>query len=77
MIPVKRGKEPLNLKTVRTKQLAKLRTLAAAGNIPSKAIKGYNIMAEALWLAQHHKCCYCERIIECWAYDVEHFRPRP
>lgn len=76
MIPVRRGKEPPGLKPKRESQLAKLRPLAAAGTLKSTHITGYNIAAKALWQAQHHKCCYCERIIECWIYDVEHYRPK-
>jgi hypothetical protein len=42
----------------------------------SDEIDGYRIVAETLWKAQRHKCCYCETIIQCCRHDVEHYRPK-
>jgi uncharacterized protein (TIGR02646 family) len=66
------------LAILRGNKLKALRDLIARENRPpgSTEIKGYDIAAELLWWAQHRKCCYCERIIECLFYDVEHYRPK-
>jgi uncharacterized protein (TIGR02646 family) len=74
MIRITRGPEPANLVTIRNAQLAVLRTL---GREPtSKEINGYSVVAEDLWKAQHHKCCYCEQRIPKGFNDVEHYRPK-
>ncbi|QHH97795.1 hypothetical protein [Acinetobacter dispersus] len=74
MIKVNRGPEPNNLKTARISHLSRLRNL---GYTPkSEDIHGYEIVAESLWKAQHHKCCYCEHRIVKSYNDVEHYRPK-
>jgi hypothetical protein len=75
MITVDRGPEPPKLTLVRVSKMRDLRTLIAGGGWP-KEIDGYRIVARELWEAQRHKCCYCERVIECNFYDVEHYRPK-
>ncbi len=74
MVPVQRGEEPDSLKTARERELPKL---AALGRPPiSEEITGYQIVGEALWRAQHYKCCYCEMKIAKSYNDVEHYRPK-
>lgn len=74
MIRVTRGPEPATLVTVRNQQLAILRGLSREPT--SKEINGYSIVAEDLWKAQYHKCCYCELRIPKGYNDVEHYRPK-
>lgn len=74
MIRVERCPEPAKLAAVRTAQLTALRAL---GRDPtSKEVDGYRIVAEELWRAQYHKCCYCEARIPKGYNDVEHYRPK-
>ncbi|WP_321860165.1 hypothetical protein [Burkholderia cenocepacia] len=42
----------------------------------SKDITGYRVVADALWRAQHYKCCYCETKTKSSYNDVEHYRPK-
>lgn len=79
MILVVRGPEPAVLIDLRDKHLPALRRITAGGGLPLSAdIKGYGHIdvRTALWNAQHHKCCYCEKRIELTREDVEHFRPK-
>jgi uncharacterized protein (TIGR02646 family) len=74
MIRVERGPEPAKLGIVRTEQLTALRAL---GRDPiSDDVEGYRVVAEELWHAQYHKCCYCEARIPKGHNDVEHYRPK-
>lgn len=74
MIFISRGPEPACLHTVRNRQLAALRKL---GRTPkSDEIDGYRVIADAIWKAQHSKCCYCELRIPKSFNDVEHYRPK-
>lgn len=72
--------EPLELEQARERHLARLRQLIKdTGKDPSSdEIHGYKAgcLAKRLWEAQHQKCCYCEKKIECGNEDVEHFRPK-
>lgn len=74
MIRVNRGAEPTSLGTVRATQLAFLTALGAPPT--SDDIKGYRVVSDDLWKAQHYKCCYCEFKIPCSFNDVEHYRPK-
>lgn len=74
MIQITRGPEPAKLGGIRNAQMAALRAL---GREPkSEEINGYKAVAEDLWKAQHHKCCYCEQRIPMSFNDVEHYRPK-
>lgn len=74
MINVDRGPEPAVLAGVRLKGLEDLRKL---GRPPvSKEIKGYRVVSDDLWRAQHFKCCYCEQKLTSSYNDVEHYRPK-
>ncbi|RKR43244.1 hypothetical protein [Paraburkholderia sp. BL17N1] len=74
MILVSRGDEPDFLSPVRAEQLEVLRAL---GRPPiSTEIKGYRVVADVLWRAQHYKCCYCETKTKSSFNDVEHYRPK-
>jgi len=73
MIRINRGPEPATLAQVRATQLALLSSL---GNPTSQDITGYRVVADDLWNAQHHKCCYCEHRIMKGFHDVEHYRPK-
>lgn len=79
MIIITRGPEPQALIDARLKNLPELQQIVAAGRAPVSAeITGYGHIdvRTALWLAQHKKCCYCEKEIELQREDVEHFRPK-
>lgn len=77
MIFVRRGAvEPAVLPGIRAQKLQHLRAL---GREPSTDdIDGYRHreVVDALWKAQHCKCCYCERKILDDYNDVEHYRPK-
>ena len=74
MIPVDRGSEPPVLAGIRQGALEGLRGL---GRVPvSDDIKGYRVVSDDLWRAQHYKCCYCELKIPSSYNDVEHYRPK-
>lgn len=74
MIRIRRGPEPLALASVRADALMRLRSL---GREPiSDDIDGYRVVAEDLWRAQKHKCCYCEGKLPRSHNDVEHYRPK-
>lgn len=78
MIPIQRGPEPPALAIARARELVELRRLARRLRRPpvSEEITGYQVAGEALWKAQHHKCCYCEQKIKKGRNDVEHYRPK-
>jgi len=78
MIRVHRGPEPAELVKVRAEKLKELRDIVAREKRDplSTEIKGYRVVAKALWEAQHHKCCYCEQPLERCRNDVEHYRPK-
>lgn len=43
----------------------------------NRAIYGHATVKEALKIAQHHKCCYCEAVFDAnYRGDVEHYRPK-
>lgn len=78
MIRIHRGREPGMLPPIRSAELARVRPLVHA-----KALDRHNIgtrydeVKTALQLAQHYKCCYCERNnLEALYLDVEHYRPK-
>jgi hypothetical protein len=82
MIRVRRGAEPAILATVRSKRL---RTAVIAYNRYGpgsrelkNALVGYNPMAvkDALFLAQHKKCAWCESRAHYSSSPVEHYRPK-
>jgi 5-methylcytosine-specific restriction endonuclease McrA len=73
MILVCRGPECGGLSNVRDRELPKLRKLKKPGK---GDVVGYDIAAEALWKAQHQKCCYCEHRLHKSYNDVEHYRPK-
>lgn len=76
MIPIQRGPEPAALTDVRARELPRLRAIAASRAVSGEDVTGYQVAAEPLWEAQHHKCCYCEQRIKLWRNDVEHYRPK-
>jgi uncharacterized protein (TIGR02646 family) len=78
MIPIIRGKEPPDLKTLRRKQIAEMTALKKAHkrNPVSDEITGYQVLKPILHEAQHAKCCYCERWYTAEYNDVEHYRPK-
>lgn len=78
MILIQRGPEPAQLVTVRAQKMAELMALRASGITPGgNDIKGYREpSAQALYKAQHHKCCYCEQKIKLSYNHVDHFRPK-
>jgi uncharacterized protein (TIGR02646 family) len=76
VIRVVRGAEPAKLTGVRAAKLGDLRRTAVARLPTGEEIDGYRVIAEEIWRAQHHKCCYCETGVLRDYNDVEHFRPK-
>lgn len=74
MIRIDRSGEPEKLAILR---IAKIAALSSLGREPSTDdVVGYREVAEELWDAQHHKCCYCEQRVPKGFNDVEHYRPK-
>ena len=76
MIPVHKGPEPADLATGRDAKIEAVRKLFKAGTLKSKDFKGYQFVGDALWRAQHYKCCFCEMREQRNRNDVEHWRPK-
>lgn len=76
MIRVRRSLEPAELATVRETKLDDLRRVATTRHPTGDEIQGYRVIADHIWRAQHHKCCYCETSVLLDYNDVEHFRPK-
>lgn len=74
MIPIRRGREPRDLASIRSAELNLLRQLSRPPR--SDEIDGYRVVAEELWRAQRYKCCYCEMKLPVAYNDVEHYRPK-
>ena len=73
MIRIDRGPEPAALATRRTTQL---KTVGASKPARTDAHRtAYTSVKKELAIAQHRKCCYCERIETQDFNDVEHYRP--
>lgn len=71
------GAEPKSLQTARARELPKVRSIVASGTaVKSSNITGYDVAKLVLAKRQHHKCCYCEQVLETSFRDVEHFRPK-
>jgi uncharacterized protein (TIGR02646 family) len=76
MIRIRRGAEPAGLASVRAQRLPIAESHALAGTLERRHFDGYDMAKEALWKAQHSKCCYCEKYpLERSRESVEHFRP--
>ncbi|MEP7125268.1 MAG: hypothetical protein ABJE95_30335 [Byssovorax sp.] len=77
MIRIHRGEEPPDLADARSKHLPRLRAIAAIAPPTSDQIYGYGLpeVRKALWLAQHDKCCYCEKHLDS-ADPLDHHRPK-
>jgi len=75
VIHIFRGSEPASLSPIRADGLAEARkAMTTAAKLD---IKGYGIVKNELFDAQHRKCCYCEKLEEQAKYrDVEHYRPK-
>jgi hypothetical protein len=82
MIRIDRGPEPRGLKIAAPRRL---RAAVAAFNqhgAPSVALTqeltgyGSEKTKEALFLAQHEKCAWCERLTDFSSAPVEHYRPK-
>lgn len=79
VIRVERGPEPPELAPIRQGRLKALGAwLTKPGSTPSAKEIGedYQRVKGALFKAQHHKCAYCELIINLAYSDLEHFRPK-
>ncbi len=78
MIRVDRGPEPQKLRRVRGEELERLRREVVPLRRPTSddIDRRYAFVKEALWQAQHEKCCYCECREQLEFRDVEHFRPK-
>lgn len=77
MIRVERGPEPPGLAAIRDEEIARVAAIEATRRATSAEIgKEYQVVHEALWKAQHYKCCYCECQEQSRRNDVEHYRPK-
>jgi uncharacterized protein (TIGR02646 family) len=77
MIRIQRGAEPAELAAARTKELPRIRAIATTRRPTQDDIGNhYKVAHDALWRAQHRKCCYCEHREQSKRNDVEHFRPK-
>lgn len=75
MIPVLYSDEPARLAAIRERGLAGLAAFTVS-NPPAEVPDTYRRVADDLWRMQHHKCCYCEKLVETSFNDVEHYRPK-
>lgn len=76
MIRLERGAEPPPLIQQRNTRLALAREKVAIGTPLTRAdLDGYQTAREALYVAQHRKCGYCEDSMKMPYEPVEHFRP--
>jgi len=82
MIRIARGAEPRGLRTAGRKRLIAAAKAFNLHGAPSRALTatltGYGSRAtkQALFLAQHQKCAWCERNTDFSSAPVEHYRPR-
>lgn len=77
MIRIHRGAEPEGLATVRATELSRVQAIAATRRPTQDELgRKYEAAHDALWRAQHYKCCYCESREQSKRNDVEHFRPK-
>lgn len=76
MIPIRRGREPAQLALVRSREQAKLQSIAGMRHPTGDDITGYQCVAKDLWRGQYYKCCYCELKLPVAYNDVEHYRPK-
>jgi len=75
VIRIVRAPEPPGLPPERATRLLAARNALAAGE--KMVLRGYEDVKDDLFRMQHHKCCYCENILEQAKYrDVEHYRPK-
>lgn len=77
MIRIQKGAEPTELAIWRNQELPRVTAIAAMRR-PTQGDIGnrYTVAHDALWRAQHGKCCYCEHREQSKRRDVEHFRPK-
>lgn len=67
---------PLPVRKISGRALAAV-FVAEASALPTLDLDhGYQCARSSLYIAQHRKCCYCERAIDEKWKDVEHFRPK-
>lgn len=77
MIRISRGGEPAALAAVRASEQPRVQAIAATRRPTQEDVgKRYKVAHDALWRAQHYKCCYCESREQSRRNDVEHFRPK-
>lgn len=83
MIRIARGNEPSGLQQSAPRhRAAAAKVFNQSGGVSpallEKLSKGYNSRAtkEALYLAQHGKCAWCERQMDFSSSPVEHYRPK-
>ena len=83
MIRIARGAEPIGLqRSAPQYQAAAAKVFNQHGGVSGALLemlsKGYNSRAtkQALYLAQHEKCAWCERQMDFSSSPVEHYRPK-
>lgn len=80
MIRVRRPVPPSWIGVLESKERSRMHALL--GNPPTRGPtedelgREYQRAKEALFLAQHKKCCYCEQDVPLQYNPVEHFRPK-
>jgi len=76
MIRVDRGPEPSELTAIRRDELVRFRAIFSSKGFDRNELgTRYTDVKELLWLRQHSKCCYCEKLCEVVGNDLEHYRP--
>lgn len=81
MIAIDRGVEPPGLRAARERRLPAAVAAFAKHGAPSASLKatldGYSQSTkDALFLAQHKKCAWCEFTVHFSSSPVEHYRPK-
>ena len=79
MVTLDRGKEPVQLKRIRSAELRRVGDLAKVKDPSGAEISDryrHQAVLNALYSRQHRKCCFCE-FYETSSYnDIEHYRPK-
>jgi uncharacterized protein (TIGR02646 family) len=77
MIHIHRGAQPAELAAAKATELPRVQSIAAMRQpVQDDLGRRYEVAHDALWRAQHYKCCYCENREQSKRNDVEHFRPK-
>lgn len=78
MIRIERGSEPQALKAARASRLREAIASFNLGGAGAVVCEGYCAkgVKEALYIAQHKKCAWCEQRTNLESQPIEHYRPK-